>query len=106
MPITGRNSAVVTLLIIASCLGASSPIASAGGSRAHPPAAASQAPVNINTASVEQLMTLSGVKRTLAEKIVEHREAQGRFKKPEDLRSVRGVGRTLWERNRARIVVR
>jgi competence protein ComEA len=62
--------------------------------------------ININTADVNELMTLSGVKRSLAEKIVQHREANGLFKKPEDVRKVEGVGDALWKKNRARIVVK
>jgi competence ComEA-like helix-hairpin-helix protein len=62
--------------------------------------------ININTADVKQLMTLTGVGRSLAERIVQYREAHGSFKKPEDLRKVEGVGGGLWERNRERIVVK
>ncbi|MBI4635847.1 MAG: helix-hairpin-helix domain-containing protein [Candidatus Rokubacteria bacterium] len=62
--------------------------------------------VNINTAGVRELMTLSGVGRKLAEKIVQYREAHGPFKKPEDVKSVEGVGSALWEQNRGRIVVK
>jgi competence ComEA-like helix-hairpin-helix protein len=62
--------------------------------------------ININTAGVKELMTLAGVSRGLAEKIVKHRETNGLFKKPGDLRHVDGVGGELWEKNRARIVVK
>jgi competence protein ComEA len=62
--------------------------------------------VNINTASLTELMTLDGVGRKLAEKIVEHRQTHGPFRKPEDLRRVEGVGAALWEKNRARITVK
>lgn len=62
--------------------------------------------VNINTAGVKELMTLDGVGRKLAEKIVEHRTANGAFRKPADLRSVPGVDGELWEKNRERIVVK
>ena len=62
--------------------------------------------VNINTAGVKELMALEGVGRKLAEKIVEHRTANGSFKKPADLRTVPGVGAELWEKNRERIVVK
>jgi competence protein ComEA len=61
--------------------------------------------VNINTADVEALMTLGGIGRKVAERIVEYRQAHGAFQKPEDLRRVEGVGRGLWERNRERIVI-
>jgi competence protein ComEA len=62
--------------------------------------------VNINTAGVKELMTLAGVGRSVAEKIVQYREAHGPFQKPEELRRVQGVGAGLWERNRERIVVK
>lgn len=64
------------------------------------------AKVNINTADVKSLMTLTGVGRSLAEKIVKYRDEHGQFKKPTDLRKVEGVGDTLWEKNRERIVVK
>jgi competence protein ComEA len=62
--------------------------------------------VNINTADVKGLMKLSGVGRSMAERIVQYREAHGPFKKSEELRKVEGVSAGLWERNRERIVVR
>jgi competence protein ComEA len=70
------------------------------------PAPVNGARININTAGVKELMMLDGVGRGLAEKIVKHREANGPFKKPADLRRVSGVAGTLWEKNRARIVVK
>ena len=62
--------------------------------------------VNVNTADVKQLMTLAGVGRRTAERIVEYRQANGPFKKPEDLRRVDGIGAGLFERNRERIAVK
>lgn len=63
-------------------------------------------PVDINTADVKELMKLDGIGHAVAEKIVDYRQKNGPFKKPEDLRKVSGVGRGLWERNRERIVVK
>lgn len=68
--------------------------------------AAIGAPVNINTADVKELMTLDGVGRRVAEKIVEYRQKNGPFARPEDVRRVSGIGKGLWERNRERIVVK
>jgi competence protein ComEA len=68
--------------------------------------AAVGAKININTAGVKELMTLTGVGRSLAEKIVKYRDEHGLFKKPADLRKVEGVGGGLWEKNRERIVVK
>jgi len=62
--------------------------------------------ININTAGVKDLMTLTGVGRNLAEKIVKYRDEHGLFKKANDLRKVDGVGAALWEKNRERIVVK
>lgn len=62
--------------------------------------------ININTADVKSLMTLAGVGRSLAEKIVKYRDEHGHFKKPNELRKVEGVGDALWEKNRERIVVK
>lgn len=62
--------------------------------------------VNINTADARQLTALDGVSRGLAEKIVQHRQANGAFQKPEDIRKVKGVGKAIWDRNKDRIVVR
>jgi competence protein ComEA len=62
--------------------------------------------VNINTAGVKELMTLHGIGRKVAEKIVAYRDAHGPFKKPEEVRKVEGVGAGLWEKNRGRIAVK
>ncbi len=49
-------------------------------------------PIDINTASVEELDTLPGIGPKIAQAIVEHRETQGRFASAEDLLQVRGIG--------------
>ena len=67
---------------------------------------ASTEKVNINTADAKALTSLSGVSRSLAEKIVKYRDEHGVFKKPEDLRRVEGVGNGLLEKNRERISVK
>jgi competence ComEA-like helix-hairpin-helix protein len=62
--------------------------------------------VNVNTADVKELMTLTGVGRKVAEKIVAYRDSHGPFKKADELRKVDGVGNGLWEKNRERIVTK
>ena len=71
-----------------------------------PVTAASTEKVNINTASVKELQKLDGIGRGVAQRIVEYREANGPFKRGEDLRKVEGVGPATFERNRERIVVK
>lgn len=50
------------------------------------------APVNINSATAEQLCELPGVGEATAAAIVEDREANGPFASPEDLMRVSGIG--------------
>lgn len=47
--------------------------------------------VNINTATVEELEKLPNIGAKLAQKIVEHREKYGNFRKPEHLILVPGI---------------
>ncbi len=68
--------------------------------------AAAHDKVNINAADVKTLMTLTGVGRKVAEKIVEYRDRRGPFKNAEQIRKVEGVGTGVWEKNRERIVVK
>jgi competence protein ComEA len=92
------------LLVVLAWLG----VALAAPAHSAPPpreAPAAGERVNINTADVPQLMTLRGIGRGVAEKIVEYRKAHGPFRKPEEIRRVEGVGAGLWERNRARIAI-
>jgi len=69
-------------------------------------AAASVEKININTASMKELQKLDGVGRGVAQRIIEYREANGPFKRGEDLRKVEGVGAATFDRNRERIVVK
>ncbi len=61
--------------------------------------------VNINTASLEQLMELDRVGAKYAQRIVEYRETHGPFQTPEDIMNVKGIGEKTWEANKNRIVV-
>jgi competence protein ComEA len=47
--------------------------------------------VNINTASANELETLPGIGKALAERIIEHREKFGPFRRTEHLIIVRGI---------------
>ncbi len=65
------------------------------------------APVNINTASAQNLAdALSGIGESRARDIVEYRKNHGPFEKPEDLAKVKGVGQSTIEKNLERIQVK
>ncbi|MDD5680812.1 MAG: helix-hairpin-helix domain-containing protein [Candidatus Omnitrophica bacterium] len=48
--------------------------------------------VNINTASLEELMRLEGVGPVMANRIIEYRSNKGLFSSKEELKEVRGMG--------------
>jgi competence protein ComEA len=61
--------------------------------------------VNINTASVEQLTLLPRVGSVVAQRIVDFRDKNGRFKNLEDLMLVQGVGEKTFELIRPHITI-
>lgn len=62
-----------------------------------PALAADAQVVNINTATAEQLSNLPRIGPAIAQRIVEFREANGAFKKAEDLLLVKGIGEKTFE---------
>jgi comEA protein len=61
--------------------------------------------VNLNAASVEQLAALPGIGERTAQRIVEYRQKNGPFKKPEDLMNVKGIGEKSFLRLKALVTV-
>ena len=60
--------------------------------QAQEPAAVQKTTINLNTATVDQLMTLPGIGQKTAERILEYRTKSGGFKKIEELMNVKGIG--------------
>ena len=54
--------------------------------------------VRINTATVEQLDTLSGIGPAMAQRIIDYRTQNGGFKNVEELKLVSGIGDKLFEK--------
>lgn len=63
------------------------------------------AKVNINTAGVDDLTVLPGIGQAKAEAIVKYREANGKFKKKEDIVEVKGIGDKLYKKISSEIEV-
>ncbi len=75
----GRNTATGDIHV--SIIGTTAPTGSTGTSQ-----------VNINTATVEELMTLPGIGRELAQRIVDYRGLHGNFHSTADIILIEGIG--------------
>ena len=53
--------------------------------------------ININTATAQELAELPGIGLIMAERIIEYREDHGKFKTPDDLKKVKGIGDKKFE---------
>ncbi|HDL08081.1 MAG TPA: helix-hairpin-helix domain-containing protein, partial [Desulfobacteraceae bacterium] len=55
--------------------------------------------ININSASVEELVQLKRIGPKYAERIIDYRKQHGPFEKPEDIMKVKGIGQKTWTIN-------
>lgn len=61
--------------------------------------------ININTATAAELDTLPGIGTAYANRIIEYRNANGGFKKIDDIMKVKGIGEKTFEKLRDKITV-
>jgi competence protein ComEA len=61
--------------------------------------------VNINTATLEELMSLTGIGEGKAKDIISYRDSHGLFSKIEDLMNVSGIGESTFAKIKENITV-
>ena len=61
--------------------------------------------ISLNTATKEELMTLSGVGESKAENIISYREQNNGFKSIEELKNVSGIGDAIFEKIKSNITI-
>lgn len=61
--------------------------------------------VNLNTASKEELMSLSGIGETKAESILRYREQHGRFQSIEEIQEIEGIKNGVFQKIKDKITI-
>lgn len=64
-----------------------------------------QGKVNLNTASKEELMTLSGIGEVKADAILRYRSEKGRFQSVEEVKSIEGIKEGVYQKIKDQITV-
>ena len=62
--------------------------------------------ININTASLYELTSLQGVGEKKAQAIIEYREEMGSFKKKDEIKNVKGIGKSIYKKIKGKIKVK
>ena len=61
--------------------------------------------ININTASLEDLLKISGIGESKAKNIIEYRETNGQFKNIEEIKNINGIGDSLFNKIKDNITI-
>lgn len=63
------------------------------------------AKININTATISELMTLSGIGESKAQAILTYRSENGSFKNIEEIKNVPGIGESIYQKIKDNITI-
>lgn len=96
MAIVGRNARRA----IAAAFAAMLLFAAQAGAKPKP-----RHPIDLNTATIDQLEELPGIGPKMAQRILDFREKSGPFERVTDLRAIRGIGRKRFEKIRPYVTV-
>ncbi|MCL1823906.1 MAG: ComEA family DNA-binding protein [Oscillospiraceae bacterium] len=61
--------------------------------------------ININTASLDELTSLTGIGEVIGQRIIDYRENSGAFRSKEEIMEVSGIGEKVFEGIKNRITV-
>lgn len=96
---------VFGIVLVLFCLAVVAPAVRATAAEPTRVAAAEVAKVNINAATAKELQGLPGVGQVTAERIIAYRTEKGKFRSPDDLLKVKGVGKKSLEKIRGLISI-
>jgi len=102
IPVKGAASACSQQDVASAVSPSASASASGSSSGSASPSAAGKG-VNVNTATLEELMTLPGVGESRAKAILEYRTKKGGFRSPDELKQISGIGAKIYERMKDQI---
>jgi competence protein ComEA len=83
---------VLLSLFFLALLALAAPAAAAAQAPAPAPSAAKAHTIDLNSATLADLESLPGIGRSTAQRILDHRQKIGGFKKIEELMNVKGIG--------------
>lgn len=97
---TYRRAKIVCVLAL--CLGLALSSASVLAQKSVTPATEK---VNLNTATAEQLQSISGIGPATAKSILEYRAKVGKFNKVEEIINVKGIGEKKFQKIKDRLIL-
>ena len=101
-----RRGALASLCLVAMALAAAvSPALAVEGDDARAAKNQPSRQIDINKATAVELTAIPGVGSVIAQRIVEFRDKQGRFRRVEDLMKIRGIGEKSFQKIRPYVKV-